>query len=114
MGDGSYIFKSLDEALRKGMLSGSLYGIRYERENHSENYVEIPPALLITDRDGDVWGLGNEYIIDRDGYHAFNVLRNDRDMDEVAQKIVYKRGRVYIYASSYGWKHWSRHGKAFI
>jgi hypothetical protein len=33
------------------ILTGTIHGARYERENKSESYVEIPPAFLITDSD---------------------------------------------------------------
>jgi len=95
-----------------GLLLGRLNGTVYRRENPTEAYVEVPPARLITDSDGATWTLGTQYIF-HNGYYEFNVLRNDVDMDEMAKKIVYQKGRVWIFGSS-GWKHFSRARRSFI
>lgn len=94
------------------LLVGRAYGVRYERANKTEAYVEIPPAFLITDSDGAAWTMGTEYSIHK-GEYEFNVLRNDVDMDEVAKRIVYQKGVVWIFGH-YGWKHFSRNRRHFI
>lgn len=94
----------------KDILSGTVNGLRYERENRSERDVEIPPAFLITDADGGMWSFGPEYVI-RDGQFEFNVLRNDVDVGEMASRIVYRQGVVTIYGKD-GRRRWT--GKSFI
>lgn len=94
------------------MLSGVINGARYERENKTESYVEIPPAFLITDSDGAAWTFGPQYSV-HNGEFEFNVLRNDVDMGEVAKRIVYQKGVVKIFGH-YGWKSFSRNRRGFI
>ena len=93
------------------LLSGTVNGARYERENRSEEYVEIPPAYMITDETGAMWSFGTEYATGRDGHFEFNVLRNDVDTGEVASKITYRQRRVVIHGSA-GRRVWT--GKCFI
>lgn len=93
------------------LLVGTVGGARHERVNPSEAYVEIPPARLITDATGAMWSFGTSYKFDRDGHYQFNVVRNDRDLDEYAQKIVYQRGKVRIFGNGQ-WRVWN--GRAFI
>lgn len=93
------------------LLTGRIGGARYERENPSESYVEIPPAFVITDTQGGMWSLGTKFITAPSGNLEFNVIRNDLDLDEYAQKIVYQRGRVRIFGR-HGWRVWN--GRAFI
>lgn len=99
------------------IFTGILDGLHYERENPTESYVEIPPAKLITDgqvgADGKVgiWSFGNNYVKDNKGNYEFNVIRNDVDLDEYAQKIVYQRGKVRIFGRQ-GWRVWN--GRTFI
>jgi hypothetical protein len=92
------------------LLTGTINGARYERENRSENYVEIPPALVITDERGGMWTLGTEYLL-YDGQFEWNVLRNDVDTGEMASKIVYRGGRVTIYGCD-GRRIWN--GRSFV
>jgi hypothetical protein len=92
------------------LLTGTVNGARYERENRSENYVEIPPALLITDERGGMWTLGTEYVV-HNGEFEFNVLRNDVDTGETAKRIVCRRGKVAIFGQN-GWRIWN--GKSFV
>jgi hypothetical protein len=100
----------VDFLFDKEILAGTVGGLRYERENKSENYVTIPPAFLITDADGGMWSFGPEYI--KHGWiFEFNVLRNDVDTGEVAYKIEYQKGVVTIYGVN-GKKRWS--SKSFI
>jgi hypothetical protein len=108
-----YVFDSVQAALKAGLLSGTLDGIRYERIDRSESYTTSPPARLIIDSDGAVWGLGNEYVYKKDGYLEFNVLRNDIDTGENAEKIEYRGGIIWIYGSA-GWRHFSRSRRYFI
>lgn len=94
------------------LLIGRINGTRYERENKTENDVEIPPAFIITDSDGAAWTLGTKYS-QHNGEYEFNVMRNDVDTDEVAKRIVYRRGTVWIFGH-YGWKQFSRSRRGFI
>jgi hypothetical protein len=93
------------------LLTGTINGARYERENRSEAYVTIPPAFMITDERGGMWTFGTEYEI-RNGLMEFNVLRNDVDVGEMASRIEYKAKVVTIYGYGYGRKRWT--GRAFI
>lgn len=97
-------------AFRDRLLTGQLGGLTYERENQTEAYVEIPPALLITDQTGAVWGFGTHWA-ERNGWYEFNVVRNDIDTDEYAVKIVYKGRRVWLYGRD-GWRVWT--GRSFL
>jgi hypothetical protein len=92
------------------LLTGTINGTRYERENRSEAYVEVPPALLITDERGGMWTLGTEYL-SYDGQFEWNVLRDDVDTGEMASKIVCRGGRVMIYGRD-GRRIWN--GRAFV
>ena len=80
------------------LLVGSAQGVTFQREDKTENYVEVPPALLITDADGAVWSLGTDHKI-IDGRYHFNVIRNDKNMGVYAEKIVYEKRRVNIYTA---------------
>jgi hypothetical protein len=96
----------------KGLLVGRAGGARYERQNKTEEGVEIPPAFIITDSDGACWTFGAQY--ERHGNEfEFTVLRDDVDTGEVAKRIVYKKGGVWIFGH-YGWKQFSRSRKTFI
>jgi hypothetical protein len=108
-----FIYNSIQAALKAGLLSGRLDGVRYERVNPSDSYTTIPPAWLITDSDGAVWGLGTEYVYKGDGYMEFNVLRNDVDTGEIAERIEYRNGLVRIFGSA-GWRTFSRSRRYFI
>jgi hypothetical protein len=92
------------------LLTGTVNGARYERENRSENYVEIPPAFVITDETGAMWSFGTEYTL-HNGEFEFNVIRNDVDTGEVAKRIVYRQGKVRIFGRD-GWRQWT--GKSFV
>lgn len=94
------------------MLVGHIHGLRYERQNPSESYVEIPPAFIITDVDGSAWTFGAQYAQHGSDFE-FAVMRNDVDTGEVAKRIVYQKGVVSIFGH-YGWKRFSRNRKVFI
>jgi len=94
------------------LLVGFIQGKRYERENKTENDVEIPPAFIITDSDGAAWTFGPQYAV-HNGEFEFSVMRNDVDTEEVAKRIVYRKGVVWIFGS-YGWKRFSRSRRHFI
>lgn len=94
------------------LLVGRAHGLRYEREDKTESYVEIPPAFLITDSDGAMWTFGTQFST-HNGEYEFNVLRNDVDTGEVAKRIVYQKGVVSIFGH-YGWKRFSRNRRHFI
>jgi hypothetical protein len=92
--------------------SGRVHGVEYFRVNPTESYVEIPPALMITARDGSMFTLGTEYVQHGQTFE-FNVLCNDRDTGEMASKIVFQRGIVRIFGQA-GWRVWSERSKRFI
>ena len=92
------------------LLTGTINGARYVRENRTERDVEIPPAFMITDETGAMWSFGTEYAL-HNGHYEFNVIRNDVDTGEVASKIVYRGGVVTIFGRD-GWRRWS--GRSFI
>lgn len=56
------------------LLIGQIGGKTFRRENPSEAYVCVPPALMITDSDGGTFTLGGEYV-QRGWVFEFNVLR---------------------------------------
>ncbi len=89
---------------------GLLGGEKYLRTKKTENYVCIPPALLITDERGDTWTLGYGYS-EHNGAYYLDVMRNDQFTGEQADKVEYKGGRVRIH-TCFGFKIWS--GKSFI
>jgi hypothetical protein len=94
----------------KDFFVGRLNGQQYLRTHQTDAYVEVPPALLITDACGDTWSLGSEYTQHGQVYE-WNVLRNDVNIGEQAEKIVFRNGQVKIFGW-YGWKVWS--GKSFV
>ena len=94
------------------ILAGTINGARYERANKTESYVCVPPAFMITDSDGACWTFGAQYAV-HNGEFEFTVLRNDVDTDEVAKRIEYRKGVVWIFGH-YGWKQFSRSRKHFI
>jgi len=87
------------------LLVGRALGETYHRENKTEAYVCIPPALIITDSNGATWTLGNEYLNLGWAFY-FNVLRNDVDTGEFAARVEYRGGRVRIWTQQ-GWKVWT-------
>src|ERR1043166_1348543 len=89
---------------------GRLNGHKFFRTHKTESYVEVPPALLVTDQRGDTWSLGNEFAQHGERF-SFNVIRNDRDTGELAERIVYQGGRLFIYGW-YGRKVWN--GRTFV
>lgn len=89
---------------------GRLNGFNFFRTHKTESYVEVPPALIITDERGDTWSLGHEYTQHGNKFE-WNVLRNDQGVGEQAEKIVFQHGRVKIFGW-YGWKTWS--GRSFV
>lgn len=91
------------------LLIGRANGQTIRRENKTESYVVIPPALWITDSDGAVWTLGTEYTV----HMEFNVLRNDVDTGQYAARIEYRAGVLRIYGRD-GWRTFSRNRRHFI
>ena len=94
------------------LLIGRALGQTWRRNDKTEAYVCIPPAMIITDSDGATWTLGFRYVIHNHEYE-FNVLRNDVDTDEMAKRIEYTKGVVRIFGH-YGWKSFSRNRRHFI
>ena len=89
------------------LLVGRALGQRYYRENRTERDVCIPPALIITDRDGKTFTFGFQY----NNAMEINVLVNDVDTGEFASRIDYAKGVVTIYGSA-GTRRWN--GRAFV
>lgn len=93
----------------KDSFVGRFDGVKFFRERKTENDVVIPPALIITDEQGDTWTLGRNYNNLRD--MEFDVMRNDQWTGEYASRIEFRRGRVRIF-NRMGTKLWS--GRTFI
>ena len=91
------------------LLIGRANGYLFRREDKTESYVVIPPAHLITDSDGAMWTFGFKY----NGHGEINVLRNDIDTGEFAERIEYRRGQVRIFGKA-GWRTFSRNRRHFI
>lgn len=94
----------------KDSFVGRLGGVDFLRTHKTEAYVEVPPALLITDERGDTWTIGNDYVQHGQGF-AWGVMRNDIHTGEMAEKIVFRNGKVKIFGW-YGFKTWN--GRTFI
>ena len=85
-----------------------------EQQHVTESYVAVPPALMITDEQGDVWSLGLTQAPQGkspDGEFAFPVLRVRRNgvidsLGEYASRIERRGGRVRIFTVE-GWKRWT-------
>lgn len=95
----------------KDSFVGRLNGENFFRTARTETYVEVPPALLITDERGDTWSLGVQYVYHDSSTLEFNVIRNDVDTGETASKIVYRAGRVTIFGKA-GRRTWN--GRTFV
>ena len=91
------------------LLIGRANGVTFRRENKTESYVVIPPAYIITDSDGATWTFGIEF----NTHGEINVLRNDIDTGEFAQRIEYRRGVVRLYGKA-GMRAFSRSRRHFI
>jgi hypothetical protein len=91
------------------LLIGRALGQTWRRENATDSYVCIPPALIITDSDGGTWTFGTEF----NTYGEINVLRNDANTGEFAQRIEYRRGVVKLFGRA-GWRSFSRSRRHFI
>lgn len=91
------------------LLIGQAFGQIWRREDKSESYVIIPPALIITDSDGGTWTFGTEF----NAYGEINVLRNDVDIGEFAQRVEYRKGVVMLFGKS-GMRTFSRSRRHFI
>lgn len=89
----------------KDTFVGRAMGTDYFRTHKTEAYVEIPPAMIITDERGDVWTLGLNY----NQAMEFDVVRNDCSTGEFASRIVYRGGKVKIFGKA-GWKTWNGRG----
>lgn len=90
------------------LLIGKLNGHIFRRENKTESYVRIPPALVITDSDGAMFTAGFALK-----HMEFNVLRNDVDTGEFAEFIEYDGKLVRIFGRD-GWRSFSRNRRHFI
>lgn len=94
------------------LLVGKAVGQTFYREDKTESYVTVPPALIVTASDGTTFTLGTEFL--GGGWNMeFNVLCNDRDTGEFASRIECARGVVRIFGQA-GWRTWSRSRRTFI
>lgn len=94
------------------LLIGRAVGQRFVRENVTESYVTVPPALIVTASDGKTFTLGSEYL--GEGWNMeFNVLCDDRATGEFASRIECRKGVVRIFGRA-GWRTWSRSRRLFI
>lgn len=85
---------------------------RHGEQTHiTESYVSSPPALTITDEQGAIWCLGFAGGSITGGEFVFNVLRNGKDVGEMANRIERRNGRIRIFTGA-GWKRWT--GVSFI
>lgn len=91
------------------LLIGRALGVTYRRENPTEAYVVIPPAMVITDSGGGTWTFGFEF----NALGEINVLRNDISTGEFAQRIEYRQGVVRLYGRG-GTRSFSRSRRHFI
>lgn len=91
------------------LLIGRALGQTWRRENKTESYVRMPPALVITDSDGATFTFGNEF----NTHGEINILRNDVDTGEFAQYADYQRGVLRLYGKS-GTRVFSRNRRHFI
>lgn len=91
------------------LLIGRANGVTFRRHDKTESYVCVPPAYIITDSDGGTWTFGTEF----NSYGEINVLRNDVNTGEFAQRIEYRQGVVRLYGRS-GTRSFSRSRRHFI
>jgi len=77
----------------------------------TENYVSVPPALIIMDEQGSVWTLGFARQAGPKGEYSFDVLKDGQIVGEFASRIERRGGKVRIFGRD-GWKVWT--GKFFI
>lgn len=101
------------------LLTGKALGVTYLRENATESYVSIPPALIITEANGATWTLGMERCRDwEDGTGLeFIVIRNDIETGEFASRIEQCGRMVRIFGhfnGRPGWKTWNENMKYFF
>lgn len=92
-----FLYNSVQAALKAGLLSGTINGVRYERINPSPNGTTIPSAFQITDSRGGQWSMGVEYVYKKDGYLQFNVIRDDKDMGIMAERIEMRDGKIWVF-----------------
>lgn len=80
-----------------------------EQKHITETYTASPPAAHITDLYGGVWCLGYRCGIkgrSPKGQFCYNVLRNGREVGEMASVIEIRKGKIRIYTET-GWKRWT-------
>ena len=94
------------------LLIGKAVGQEWHRENRTESYVSVPPALIITDSNGATWTIGNDWVT-KGWVYYWSVLRNDFPVGEYAERIEYLKGKVYITTPT-GRKVWHERGTRSI
>ena len=77
----------------------------------TQDYVCVPPALIIQDEQNNVWTLGFKGGYMSGGETCWDVLRNGQPVGEMTNRLEYRRKKVRIYGPE-GWKTWN--GRAFI
>lgn len=91
------------------LLIGRALGQTWRRENKTESYVRMPPALVITDSDGGTFTFGTDY----NAYGEINLLRNDVNTEEFVTYAEYLGGVVWLYGRA-GRRRFSRNRRHFI
>jgi hypothetical protein len=74
-----------------------------EQRHITENYVSIPPALVITDEAGNIWTLGFKFGPISGGEYTFNVLCNGTDTGKFANRIERRKNEIWIFTLT-GWE----------
>jgi hypothetical protein len=74
-----------------------------EQKHITENYVSIPPALVITDEAGNIWTLGFKFGPISGGEYTFNVLCNGVDTGKLANRIERRKNEIWIFTLT-GWE----------
>jgi hypothetical protein len=91
------------------LLIGQALGVTWRREDQTDSYVRIPPALTIHDSDGAVWTAGESAPWGTE----FMVLRNDVPMGEFATYIEYQNKNIVLLGWA-GRRVFSRDRKFFL
>lgn len=74
--------------------------IRTEPQKYiTENYVSVPPALILTDEAGAIWTLGFKIGPISGGEFTFNVLKNGVDTGEFANRIERRKNEIWIFGA---------------
>jgi hypothetical protein len=78
---------------RDNLLEGYHRGVKYLREDKTQPYVSVPPALILTDSNGATWTLGSDHV-DKGWRYYWGIMRNDVHTGEHAERLEYKNGKI--------------------